>query len=381
MAIEAKITLNTQQYQKELDNVKNKTKKTTAEASLSVNSVGSSFSQVGGVVSSFGGQIGQTFGAIGQTISAAVSGWGAAIAAAVVAIIALIKEVWDAFTVSEEEAAAALAEHAKILQLQGQAEERLQKQNEKYMSRLNELNKRENLSNVEKKETLHLVELLNKSYGDLGIQIDNTTGKISGLDAAQSKMLKNNIQKNIKNLSSQLKIFEEQNKKAIENYADETVNDLRWDASKIEGIVVDRLSRYTPEALQKELPNLLAKSTDESEIEALGKLSENTAKIIEYKQRIDELKQQLIQIDFQEEENKSKKSEKKENTTEKIDRKNIENAMSFTNSLTQRGGFATGGKVESLNDINRRIATSSATMAATLMQINNKMDNVDKVSL
>ena len=73
-----------------------------------------------------------------------------------------------------------------------------------YVQRLQELSEAEKLSNLEKKEALFLIQELNKRYGDLGITIDSTTGKIIGLSEAQQKILQQQGMMTFKNLKNEL---------------------------------------------------------------------------------------------------------------------------------------------------------------------------------
>lgn len=73
-----------------------------------------------------------------------------------------------------------------------------------YIQRLQELSEVEKLSNLEKKEALFLIQELNKRYGDLGITIDSTTGKIIGLSEAQQKILQQQGMMTFQNLKNEL---------------------------------------------------------------------------------------------------------------------------------------------------------------------------------
>lgn len=61
---------------------------------------------------------------------------------------------------------------------------------ETLMQRLEQLASQQQLSNAEMSEAKSIVEQLNATYGDLGISIDETTGKINGLSEAQQKFNK-----------------------------------------------------------------------------------------------------------------------------------------------------------------------------------------------
>lgn len=63
----------------------------------------------------------------------------------------------------------------------------------------------ENKSNVQKSEAINIVNRLNASYQGLGLRIDEVTGKIVGLDGAQTKMLTQQRDKRVSEMKSQLK--------------------------------------------------------------------------------------------------------------------------------------------------------------------------------
>ncbi len=78
-------------------------------------------------------------------------------------------------------------------------------ENNARMDRLKELSKYERLNNSEKTEAERLIDLLTKKYGDLGIEIDDVTGKLNvGTDAwkkfndAQAKELSDDLNNKLK---------------------------------------------------------------------------------------------------------------------------------------------------------------------------------------
>ena len=84
--------------------------------------------------------------------------------------------------------------------------------NEKYrqagegaLRKLSELSNVEKLSNVQKAEAVSLIAKLTRQYGDLGISIDRSTGKITGLDRAMVTRLQKDKDRRIRELEGQLK--------------------------------------------------------------------------------------------------------------------------------------------------------------------------------
>ena len=70
------------------------------------------------------------------------------------------------------------------------------------LSKLSSLADQEKLSNASKAEALSLIGSLTKSYGDLGVKLDETTGKITGLDAALVKKAQRDKQARISEIES-----------------------------------------------------------------------------------------------------------------------------------------------------------------------------------
>lgn len=188
MAARGVITLDGSQYEKKLDELKNRTGKATGDMSKSVAGFGRSVGNAGKVLGSVAGDVGSKFGALGKTIGALASGPVALLTAAIGALVAVGISVWDKMTVSAEEYATKLDATAKIQQKQLETLEKEQAAEDKYMERLKELSEKENLSNAEKDEAVFLINTLTAKYGELGIEIDGVTGKIKNLTQAEETL-------------------------------------------------------------------------------------------------------------------------------------------------------------------------------------------------
>lgn len=64
-----------------------------------------------------------------------------------------------------------------------------------YMDRLIEISRYEEIDNATKQEAIRIISLLTSKYGDLGLSIDDTTGKVLGLVEAIEKFNKKQIQR------------------------------------------------------------------------------------------------------------------------------------------------------------------------------------------
>lgn len=127
----------------------------------------------------------------------------AIIAAAGTAIVTTIKNIWDKLTVSVSEYLKLQDYVYKDAKEKTQSGLKQQNIDNGYLDSLQNLAELENLSNEQKKYALTLINLLSKQYGNLGIAIDDATGKITGLDEAQTKMFEKQSRRNLKNLQEE----------------------------------------------------------------------------------------------------------------------------------------------------------------------------------
>lgn len=406
MAVEAKITLNKQQYVQELEQVKNKTKQATGSMQDSARKAGENFSRVGGAASAMGSAVGQQFGAIGQAISALAAGPLAALLALFVVLADAAKKMWNKFTLSAEEAAAATAAQTEGLRQQASMLGKQSQSADKYMARLRELSKVEKLSNAEKFEAETLIKRLTKEYGNLGISIDKTSGKIIGMDRATAQFNLKQAARQKRQKQLELRAAVSDSMTAIEGLrtaqrgnegfyekfiADATGwiagEDATWDRQNV-GNLIKRLQSASPEQIIKFVDKAMESEATQADAEMMKALSEIRKKVydvqikkMEYDNSKEDLKVAGKRFMESGKKQETEEPQKTEELTEKLNVESAESAMAFTNALTQRGGFATGAKVESLNDINRRIADASARSSKALQEINAKMDNLDKVRL
>ena len=188
MPATAKITADTSDYEQKIAAVKAKTVNASQEMSRAVDKFGKDVAKAGGVVSSVSSEISGSLGQVGKVISSVASGPVAILSAAIGGLAAIGMKVWDQLTTSAEEYRAKM--EAQI----GIEEKRLAKMREQhteeasYMERLNELAKKERLSNEEKTEAAFLLQTLSGRYSAFSASIDTATGKITGLAEAERKL-------------------------------------------------------------------------------------------------------------------------------------------------------------------------------------------------
>lgn len=188
MAARAKITMNPEQYLSGLKQLEASTTKSTGKMQNSFKEYGREIERGGKLAQTVSAEIGGSFGNVGKIISSVASGPVALLTATMGALVAAGVDMWDKLTLSTEEY------HAKLDRTSQAERKRLASlktaQNEEtaYMNRLSELADRETLNNAEKIEAARLTEILSGKYGDLGVEVNNVTGKIEGLTAAQKKL-------------------------------------------------------------------------------------------------------------------------------------------------------------------------------------------------
>lgn len=203
MPATGKISLDATDYKRTLDEVKNKTKGTADEMSKAVGKFGSDVGKAGGAVKALSAEVSGSFGQIGKVISSVAAGPVAILTAAFGTLVAIGVQVWDDLTLSAEEYAMKLSAQIEMEDKHLSKLKEEQKAEKDYMERLNELAGHEFNSNAEKTEAIRLVQILTDKYGDLGISVDEATGRIIGLAEAEEKLnnqMKQQTEKQLENV-------------------------------------------------------------------------------------------------------------------------------------------------------------------------------------
>ena len=141
-------------------------------------------------IDSVSGALGQAStgisGLAGDLIALVKNPMAAAIAA-ITALVAIGVKLWDKLTLSAEEYAKKASFEFEQAQKKFNDLTNAQKEDSGYLDRLKEISQEENISNSLKTEAISIIQSLTDRYGDLGISIDVTTGKIHGLDEGMAK--------------------------------------------------------------------------------------------------------------------------------------------------------------------------------------------------
>ena len=193
MSIKAKISLDSSELKKGLNQAEQSVKKAGKEmsnATKKLDNFGDSADSAVRAIDSVSGALGQAStgisGLAGDLIALVKNPMAAAIAAITV-LVAVGVKLWDKLTLSAEEYAKKASfefeqAHKKFNDLIN-----TQKEDSGYLDRLKEISQEENISNALKSEAISIIQSLSDRYGDLGFSIDVTTGKIHGLDEGIAK--------------------------------------------------------------------------------------------------------------------------------------------------------------------------------------------------
>lgn len=130
----------------------------------------------------------------------------ALIIAAIAAITAAIIKLYDTFTQSDEQFAAMIQAQAASFEKSASRLERTLQKQQKYFSRLKQLGKLQSLTNEQRTQAITILGLLGDKYGDLGVQIDKTTGKLKNLSEAEKQFVKKQYAEKIADKKRQLNL-------------------------------------------------------------------------------------------------------------------------------------------------------------------------------
>ena len=161
-----------------------------ANATKKLDNFGDNADRAVRAIDSVSGALGQAStgisGLAGDLIALVKNPMAAAIAA-ITALVAVGVKLWDKLTLSAEEYAKKASFEFEQAQKKFNDLTNAQKEDSGYLDRLKEISQEENISNSLKTEAISIIQSLTDRYGDLGISIDVTTGKIHGLDEGMAK--------------------------------------------------------------------------------------------------------------------------------------------------------------------------------------------------
>ena len=115
-----------------------------------------------------------------------------------------------------KEAAEVSERNAGSIREAAAANEELRQKGDSYLKQLEQYSSQESLSNANKTEATKIIGELTKAYGDLGIKLDETTGKLTGVDSAMIRKGEKDKARRIRELEAELKEIENENAQQAE---------------------------------------------------------------------------------------------------------------------------------------------------------------------
>ena len=110
-----------------------------------------------------------------------------------------------------KESAAMSERSAESIRETAEANEELRQKGDAYLKQLEQYSSQERLSNSNKAEAKKIIGELTKAYDDLGIKIDETTGKLTGVDSAMIKKAEKDKSRRIKEMEAELREIQNEN--------------------------------------------------------------------------------------------------------------------------------------------------------------------------
>ena len=148
--------------------------------------------------------------------------------AGVQSVIKLCTAAYDAMVQAGKDAADAHRDAADELGRAAAQTDRLKASTTDIISQLSGLASAEKLSNAEREKAVSLVAQLTRQYGDLGISVDDATGRINNLGSAIVAIQEKNSRRKIQSIEAQLKEL-----RGARDQEDQNISDAGWNLGKI----------------------------------------------------------------------------------------------------------------------------------------------------
>ena len=220
----------------------------------------------------------KTQGGAGKFLESFLAGGGAIgiLVGGVLGLGKVVSTVYNNWVKRIQEAAELHHRNAESIRESSAANEQLRQKTDGYLSRLGELSSAEKLSNTNKAEALKLIAELKRSYGDLGISLDQTSGKLRGVDEAMVKKLNRDKDRRIREMEAELGNLSNEN-----NLHRKDITNAGFSGWWLLGI---------PQLLKWDINTRIG--GEEQAQNATQKLEENAKRAIELRKKLAELRRQ-----------------------------------------------------------------------------------------
>lgn len=150
-------------------------------------------------------EMNDTSGGVKEFFSKFLAGGGAVgiIVAGIASIGKIAKTAYDGWIGRMKDAGEMAQRNAESIREAAAANEQLRQKSFGYLSQLQSLSSQETLSNANKAEARKLIAELTKSYGELGVALDETTGKLTGVDSAIIRKVERDKSRRIQELEAE----------------------------------------------------------------------------------------------------------------------------------------------------------------------------------
>lgn len=211
MAIETQFTIRSVNVEQALKEAEAKVDRSAKKMDSSLSSVGSGTKNVEknlqdaakgmDSISKVGGKAGEVMKNLTESIQGLLSPIGL-VTAGITAVITLVVHMYE----KAKQRIQALKDYAKIgIEDAGKQLADSQKgmaTDRGYMDRLIEISRYEEIDNATKQEAIRIISLLTSKYGDLGLSIDDTTGKVLGLVEAIEQFNRKQLNREMQDINS-----------------------------------------------------------------------------------------------------------------------------------------------------------------------------------
>ena len=196
-----------QAAEKALENLGDKTGKSGKDAQ-----------QAKGFFAQLRGELNNTQGGVKKLVSTFLAGGGAfgIIAAGAASVVKIVQTLYDNWRSRLKENAELHQRNSESIREAAEANEAVRQKSDGYLNSLAALAKQEKLSNADKIEARKLIDELARSYGELGIRIDEASGHLVGFDAAMAKKGERDKAARLAELQTELRQNEAEAKKQRE---------------------------------------------------------------------------------------------------------------------------------------------------------------------
>ena len=214
MAIETQFTIRSVSVEQALKEAEAKVDRSARKMDSSLSSVGSGTQNMEknlqaaakgmDSISKVGGKAGGVMKNLTESIQGLLSPIGL-VSAGITAVITLVVHMYE----KAKQRIQALKDYAKIgIEDAGKQLADSQKgmaTDRGYMDRLIEISRYEEIDNATKQEAIRIISLLTSKYGDLGLSIDDTTGKVLGLVEAIEQFNRKQLNREMQDINSTIK--------------------------------------------------------------------------------------------------------------------------------------------------------------------------------